>query len=130
MILEINDVMDELILPVVQHDKRYLQLADEYINYLIRSFDSTKSIDDIPTPVPFKVKELANAYVCYRVCFDKFGGQVGVMFKGADGTDRWYSKLKFYQEQFEELQNSMTADVMTGEAPKGKSSNVIPLWRG
>jgi hypothetical protein len=122
------DITDELINPNVTDT--YLNDADAYLLALLQGFDSTLTIDKIKSPLPYAVKQLAVAHVCVKVCQDKFGGQVGIMFKGQDGGDRWYTKLKHYEEIVSQYETSMTQELMTGDASSGRGYYSMPVERG
>lgn len=128
-ILSSSDFHDELIKSVVVSDSTYLSGADEFIEDVIKSFDATKSISDIASPIPYKVKQLMICWVSKEVCMNKFGGQQGIYFKGETGEDRWYTKLKFYRKEFDDFFAEVTLDVITGESTKGRGIYSVPLKR-
>ena len=124
-----DDIIDELIKSVVVSNTAFLENVDDYLIDLVQSFDSSKGIESIPTPMPYKVKQLAIAKCCYDVCTAKFGGQTGVYFKGQEGEDRWYTKLKFYKSELSSLEAGMTLELLTGTEATGKSYSSIPIAR-
>ena len=128
--LQLSDITDELIKPVVISQDAYFADADNYLLSILQGFDGTKAITDIKDPMPFQVKALAIARVCYRVCEDKFGGQVGLAFKGQDGGDRWYTKLKHYESVMNSLSSSMTLELMTGASTTSGGYYSMQLERG
>lgn len=124
------DITDELIKQTVTTDESvYLKDADKYLLNLLTGFDSTKVLIDIPDPLPYKVAELAKAHVCFSVCKDKFGGTQGVYFKGEQGGDRWYTKLKYYEKLVDALESDMSLDVLTGTTTQGSGYSNITLER-
>ena len=129
-LLQATDIIDELIKPVVEKTPAFLTNVDDYLNNLVQSVDSTKGVADIPIPMPYKVKQLAIAKCCMDVCVAKFGGQVGAYFKGEEGQDRWYTKLKFYKNLVDELESTMTLETLIGTRVDTRNIYTIPLERG
>lgn len=129
MVLTLNDILDDLIRPVVKANTQYLILTDTFIEYQLKTLDNTKSLADIPTPAPYKVKELALAFIGFRVCADKQSGAQGGIFRDQAGGDKWANKYKYYKSEFEKLSASITIEQLTGQAVKGKNAQSVTLWR-
>ena len=115
------DITDELVKPVVIADTTILDECDEYLSDLAQSKGSLVSymavgeytIDDIPDPMPYKVKKLAVMWVCREVCSRKAGGG-GAAFKGQDTTDKWSNKLYYFAKQVEVLESQINPEVLLG----------------
>lgn len=129
MRLAVEDINDELIRPVVSKEPELLVMADEYLNDLARSLDAEKSIENIPEPLPYKVKRLAVAYVCREICVRKAGGSLGAQYSGQDKADRWTTKLPFWTAELRALEGQITAELLFGERKSG-GFGCITLERG
>lgn len=129
MRLAAEDINDELLRPVVAKEPELLSMADEYLDDLARSLDAEKTLEDIPTPLPYKVKRLAVAYVCREICVRKAGGSLGTQYSGQDKADRWTSKLPFWTAELRALEGQMTTELLFGERKSG-GFGCITLERG
>lgn len=115
------DITDELVKPVVLADTTILDECDEYLNDLAQSKGSLVSymavgeytINDIPDPLPYKVKKLAVMWVCREVCSRK-AGSGGLAFKGQDTTDKWANKMYYFAKQVDALESQITPEVLLG----------------
>lgn len=117
--LTANDITDELVKPVVTAD--ILTECDDYLNDLARSKGTTNgtfsaqeyTIEDIPEPMPYKVKRLAIMWVCREVCARK-SGSGGLAFKNQESGDKWTGKLSYFARQVEILESQITPEVLLG----------------
>ena len=118
--LVVDDIKDELIRPIVTD--AILQECDDYLNdlamskgYMLTYLSKAEyTIDDIPTPLAYKVKRLAVAWVCREVCSRKAGSASGKAFRGQDTTDIYAGKLNYFQRQVDALESQITPEVMLG----------------
>lgn len=117
-----TDITDELIKPVVAADESILTECDAYLDDLARSKGSLLdyylktgeyTIEDIPEPMPYKVKRLAVMWVCREVCARK-SGSGGAAFRGQESGDKWSSKLSYFARQFEILEGQIAPEVLLG----------------
>lgn len=129
MRLAVEDINDELIRPVVAKEPELLVMADEYLGDLAWALDVDKTLNDIPDPLPYKVKRLAVAYVCREICVRKAGGSLGTQYSGQDKADRWTTKLPFWTAELRALEGQMTAELLFGERKSG-GWGCITLERG
>ena len=119
--LQVEDVTDELIKPVVNADPSILQECDDYLNdlaqskgYIIDYLDrASYTIDDIPNPMPYKVKQLAVMWVCREVCSRK-AGAAGASYRNQETGDKWSTKLNYFQKQVTALESQITPEVLLG----------------
>ena len=119
--LTANDILDELIKPVVAADASILLEADAYLDDLARSKGTANgtfsaqeyTIADIPDPLPYKVKRLAVMFVCREICARK-AGSGGAAFRGQEASDKWSAKLSYFARQVEVLEGQITPEVLLG----------------
>lgn len=118
--LTAEDIKDELIKPLVTN--AILTECDDYLNdlamskgYMVTYLTKAEyTIDDIPTPLPYKVKRLAVAWTCREICSRKAGSATGTAFRGQDTGDTYASKLAYFSKQVESLESQITPEVMLG----------------
>ncbi len=118
--LTAEDIKDELIKPLVTNE--ILTECDDYLNdlamskgYMLTYLEKAEyTIDDIPTPLPYKVKRLAVAWTCREICSRKAGSATGTAFRGQDTGDTYASKLAYFSKQVESLESQITPEVMLG----------------
>ena len=118
--LTADDIKDELIRPIVTD--AILAECDDYLNdvamskgYMLTYLSKAEyTIDDIPTPLPYKVKRLAVAWVCREICSRKAGSATGKAFRGQETGDTYAGKLVYFQRQVDALESQITPEVMLG----------------
>lgn len=113
-----SDIQDELVSPYLEDHPEMLEQADDFLDDLIKSFDRSRGIEDVPDPMPFKVKRLAVAYVCYQVCLIKASTTTVVAYEGQTSNDKWAMKLSFWRKEYEKLEDAMSLTVIIGTATK------------
>ena len=114
-----EDIKDELIKPVV--DNSILDECDLYLDdlakskgYCVNYLDKAEyTIADIPDPLPYKVKQLAIAWISREICARK-AGSGGNSYRNQDNSDKWTSKLNYFQKQVNALESQITPEVLLG----------------
>lgn len=123
--LQIYDITDELILPVVTNDD--LLAADEYLADLCISVGA--DISNVPTPLPYRLKRLLVAFVCKEACARKAGGALGTAYKGQETSDKWTQKLPYFTKQLSDYEAGVNYELVTGQKIK-QQYGTISLSRG
>lgn len=125
-LLILADITDELVsTEVIQVD---LDAADAFLEDLCVSVGIT--LADVPDPLPYKVKRLLIAFVCYEKCKQKAGSS-DAAFMGQEPTDKWAAKIKLFRDELNELKPQMSLETLTGTSTISPASiGVITLGRG
>lgn len=122
------DITDELVGPVVTDAD--LTEADLYITEIAATVGLT--LAGLPSTLPYKVKKLMIAHVCYEICKRK-ASSAAASFRtmDVDQTDKWTAKLPIFQKELETYEGQMTAEVMAGTtAPLSATIGIITIGRG
>lgn len=119
------DIRDELVNPAVTPAD--LTYADTYIDEKVCK-PLGKAIADIPATIPFQVKALMIAQICYEVCKRKAGGSPN-SFNGQNNSDAWATKMKIFRDEMNSLENGMTANILTGASAPIPGATTIVIGR-
>lgn len=119
--LTAEDIRDELLGPLVATED--LSETDEYLEALA----AERGVTLVET-LPFKVKRLAIAYCCTRICTRKSGVNPR-NYQGTDGADAYELKRRVYAAQVRELEPQMSEALLSGETPEAANDGEIRLWR-
>ena len=123
-----TDVRDELLAPLIVAAD--LDEVDAYLLDLAQKLDATE--DQIPSPLPYLVKQLAIAKCCQIVARRKAGNNPR-SFQGTDGDDAYGRKLKTYGALVAELEPQITYAAITSNTRPDRTDSAggaIPMFRG
>lgn len=135
--LEQKDIKDELIHSQVGPD--ILEECDEWLDYfcgIIGGADEEGkpryTIDDVPDPVPYPVKQLLIAWVCVEICVRKAGSATGKNYRNQENkaADFYVDKLTYWSSKFQSCKSKMTAEVLFGVSIPESTQMSFSIERG
>lgn len=113
--IRVNDIVDELIKPIVAIDGAYLTRAENAYKELANSFGIPEASIKID-PLPFVAKEFLKAYVGWEVCFNNAGLDDKLVDRDSVENDVYMNKLGLYEKRLSNLQMRLNKDIILGRA--------------
>ena len=122
-----DDVRDELLAPLIVTAD--LDDVDAYLDDLAQKLSALPS--QIPSPLPYRVKQLAVAKCCEIVARRKAGNNPR-SFQGTDGDDAYGRKLKIYTGMVADLEPQINYAALTSTTRPDladSAGGAIPIFR-